>query len=157
LKCTSNFKLKARLGKQYDNIGSSELGTFQEFDDTQLLICPPRVRGYALEKKKWVDLLVDKVQVISEDEKRNSDAFEKLVFSQEDEEKDVKGLIRSLVQNHVESNMERKEGVPGHLEDLIPGKGQGLVILLYGQFNLLSPCISESSNNVQARLATGRL
>jgi hypothetical protein len=121
------LKLTARLGKQYDNLGSDELVTFPEFDDTQLLICPPRARGYALEKKTWAELLVDKVHIISEDEKRNMNAFEKLIFSHENEEKDVKGLIR--VQNHVGRYLER-EGVPGHLEDLIPGKGQGLVILL---------------------------
>jgi hypothetical protein len=134
LKCTSNSKLEARLGKQYDNQRVDELGAFSEFDDTQLLICPPIVRGYALEKKKWVELLVNKVQVIREEEKRNVTAFNKVVFSQEDEEKDVKGLLRNLVQNHVREDLEKEEGVPGHLEDLIPGKGQGLVILLYGQF-----------------------
>jgi hypothetical protein len=132
------LKLTAKLGKQYDNQRVDELGAFPEFDDTQLLICPPRVRGYSLEKKTWVELLVNKVHIISEEEKRNVTAFNKVVFSQEDEEKDVKGLIRRLVQNHERKNLEKEEGVPGHLEDLIPGKGRGLVILLYGQFTLPS-------------------
>jgi hypothetical protein len=91
------------------------------------------LRGYALDKKKWVELLVDKVRIISEDEKRDVGAFNNIVFPREDEEKGIKKLIQSLVQNHSTGTLEKKPGVPGHLEDLIPGKGKGLVILLYGQ------------------------
>lgn len=108
------------------------MGRYPDFEQNQLLICPPTVRGYALDKKSWVELLVDKVQVINEHEKRNEYAFDNLVLSAYDEKRNLKGLIRSLVQNHARGGTEKPEGVPGHLEDLIPGKGQGLVILLYG-------------------------
>jgi len=132
LKCASNIKLSTRLGKHYDKWARDSSGLFRDFDETQLLIYPPTIRGYALEKKCWAELLVDNVQIISEEEKINKNAFEKLVFSN----KDVKGLIRALVQNHAQVPSEKKEGVPGHLQDLVPGKGQGLVILLHGQYGL---------------------
>lgn len=94
------------------------------------MMCPPRVKGYVLAKKMWVKMDVENVKIITD--KTNTRAFDSLVLPQVGEWKDVKELIRSLVQYHTSSFKEKGEGVPGQLQDLIEGKGQGLIILLHG-------------------------
>ncbi|KAH6677011.1 ATPase [Plectosphaerella plurivora] len=86
----------------------------------------PTIEGYAFKIKEWVSLYVDDISPVS----WNSDAYDHLVY--DDQQKD---LVLSFVDSH--------DRIPQHgariglaptatLQDVIPGKGQGLVVLLSG-------------------------
>ncbi|GKT56541.1 hypothetical protein ColTof4_08914 [Colletotrichum tofieldiae] len=100
------------------------------WEDEQYLLCPPRVLGYVLEHKHWAQLQVDIVKDIPPDDP-NSAWHSRLHFSDENKKK----LLHDLVSSHISSTSpeeknQRKKGL--EVDDIIPGKGKGLVILLYG-------------------------
>lgn len=112
--------------QRYDWDGVDEKACFQ---DDQYLICPPRVLGYHLMEKKWVELLVDNLQDI--DNHRDTSAFDKLQLAPKQ-----KKLIRELVQSHTNDKTHSAQSPRRQMEDLTKGKGEGLVILLHGEFSL---------------------
>ena len=114
--CCENKSLMATSRMQFDDVGKN-----QEFTDEQYLICP-RVLGFFMVRKTWAQLLVEDVHYV---EKNKSDAFNKLVLDQQ------KTLIRSLVSRHGELSEDR-DGGSQQVEDIIEGKGKGVVILLHG-------------------------
>ncbi|KAL9126196.1 MAG: hypothetical protein Q9217_004725 [Psora testacea] len=116
--CFENDALKKTTRYCYDGIDKNE-----EFTEEQYLICPPRVLGFFMVRKTWAQLLVDDVGYLK---KNIGDAFKKLVL-----EEKQKSLIRSLVSEHGEES-EDGEGGSQHVEDIIEGKGKGVVILLHG-------------------------
>ncbi|KAI1856392.1 hypothetical protein JX265_011639 [Neoarthrinium moseri] len=95
------------------------------FDDENLLLLPRRLFGYALRERKFFQVDVQYLRKI----KTDSDSFESLKINP--------GHIR-IVKSVVSSHFQRKEmeSIPGFLDimdqDLIRGKGRGLVILLHG-------------------------
>lgn len=131
MKCQENEALQNRLKSHYDNVGKNSVLVWGEFDETQLMMCPPRVAGYALHTKMWVRLHVDSLKLIPHQQDKT--AWDKLVLPEDDEHKDIKELIRQLVQYHAWKDSNKKIGVPEPLKDLVEGKGQGLVILLHGK------------------------
>ncbi|KAF2236692.1 P-loop containing nucleoside triphosphate hydrolase protein [Viridothelium virens] len=93
----------------------------RKLTNEQALCCPPRVLGYSMEKKKWMQLHVDNVKDWSLSSKNN--VFEKdLQLDQ-----NYKDLIQKSVKSH-ETTKEQNRGI----DDFAEGKGKGLVILLYG-------------------------
>jgi len=126
------------VAKIYRNHYDGVDGT-AEFNDEQYLICPPRVLGFFMVKKTWAQLLVDDVQYL---EKNKGDAFEKLVLNAEQ-----KTLIKSLVSRHGEP--EDGEDYSQQVEDIVEGKGKGVVILLHGNGALQSiPSMVDTSGNL---------
>lgn len=83
-------------------------------DEQFEFLLPPKIKGYNLLRKKWYDLLADRIP----DMVWNREAFKSLMIDHK-----AKNLIRALVSNYLES--ERST-------DLIAGKGNGLVLLLHG-------------------------
>lgn len=81
----------------------------------QLVICSHEMHGYAFNLKKWGIFNIEFIDKMEFD----VDAFQGLMF---DESK--KRLIRSLVLQHGSEN--------DAFDDLIKGKGKGLIFLLYG-------------------------
>ncbi|RSL48177.1 hypothetical protein CEP51_015671 [Fusarium floridanum] len=81
----------------------------KELSNEQLMLLPPRVLGYALAQKRWVQLDVEKLQNPSSADSRNFN--DKLILDQ-----DHKDLISRAVKAHGKSN----------ILDHIPGKGRGL-------------------------------
>ncbi len=69
--CSSNRALREHQKWAYDN--ADKTATFEE---TQYLICPPRVLGYDLKGRAWVELDVEKVKPIIE--KTSTKAFDRL-------------------------------------------------------------------------------
>lgn len=83
------------------------------------MMLPPRVLGYELNGKRWVQLHVNYLQQPNGADRNN---FEfKLKISEENKE-----LIRKSVVTHAKAN----------IMDYIPDKGRGLVILLWGQHSV---------------------
>ncbi|KAI1498632.1 putative AAA family ATPase [Biscogniauxia marginata] len=86
-----------------------------ELSDDLLYLCSPTMRGYSLKTKKWATFYVDFVQAI----KWNDIAFNSLVL-----EGDYKRLVTSFIESHVANK--------GAFDDIIEGKGQGIIMLLEG-------------------------
>ncbi|OSX56736.1 hypothetical protein POSPLADRAFT_1050435 [Postia placenta MAD-698-R-SB12] len=82
--------------------------------DDDLLLAPPIVYGFALLEKKWLVFSIDRLQSIT----WNDEVFANLVLPGS-----RKALLRSLVEVHM-----ARIGP----DDFVPGKGQGLVINLFG-------------------------
>jgi len=87
----------------------------QEMTEEQYLLCPPRVLGYSLKDKKWMQFGVESLSKPDPADSTNFDT--KLQLHQ-----DHKDLIWKSVQSHRMAN----------IADYTPGKGKGLVILLWG-------------------------
>ncbi|KAK9418790.1 hypothetical protein SUNI508_07810 [Seiridium unicorne] len=87
----------------------------QELTRDQLILCTAHVRGYSLKIKKWLQFSIDSIKPIS----WNENAFPSLVL--QDGRKD---LILSFVESHIENK--------SAFDDVIEGKGQGVIMLLVG-------------------------
>jgi len=86
-----------------------------ELSDEQYLLMPPRVLGYSLGKKRWVQLAVEN---LSPPEPADRTTFDKkLQLSTPHKE-----LIRKAVEAHDKTN----------IIDFVQNKGRGLVVLLWG-------------------------
>jgi hypothetical protein len=83
--------------------------------DEQALLCPARIRGFSLVEKSWNLFLVEQVEEVQWSE----NAFENLVLEEES-----KNMVQALVTTHHVAG----EG----FDDIIKGKGKGLIFLLYG-------------------------
>ncbi|KAM0818695.1 putative ATPase family AAA domain-containing protein 3B [Seiridium cardinale] len=89
-----------------------------DFLRDQALLTPPRVLGYALEQKRWVQLHVERLK---NREEASPNIFEqKLQLRQE-----YKDMIRKTVEAHTRNKED-------NINDYTPGKGKGLVIMLWG-------------------------
>jgi hypothetical protein len=103
--------------------GSTHDDTFVEEDkcsrapltEEQKLICSPLLRGYSLKNKLWLNFFVSSVKDIE----WQKDAFNRLVLP-----KDQKELILGFTQ----SQREHRDT----FDDVIKGKGRGMIILLCG-------------------------
>ncbi|KAH9828061.1 ATPase family associated with various cellular activities (AAA) [Teratosphaeria destructans] len=83
--------------------------------DEQKMICSPLVRGYALKEKVWLNLFVNAVQDID----FNSRAFDSLVLP-----KNQKELILGFTAT--------QQSYRSQFDDVIEGKGRGIILLLCG-------------------------
>ncbi|KAL6713217.1 hypothetical protein ACLMJK_009338 [Lecanora helva] len=81
----------------------------------QLLLCSASLKGYSLRNKKWLTFSIGSVKDI----KYNDDAFESLVLPA-----DHKELILALTESQVVNK--------GSFDDIIQGKGKGMIMLLSG-------------------------
>lgn len=91
-------------------------------DDGQLKLSPyyqmlaqSRTRGYSLKRKEWLDFFVEQVDEIE----WNNSAFEKLVLPE-----DQKELVLAFSESQLEGE--------GTFDDVISGKGKGIICLLSG-------------------------
>lgn len=91
-------------------------GHHMEMTDQELMICADAVAGFALNDKKWGWFKVDTIQDID----FNDDAFDSLIFQD-----DPKRMMLSLVQSHSNEDLA--------FDDVIKGKGKGLIFLLHGE------------------------
>lgn len=83
--------------------------------DEQKMMCTPLVRGYALKEKLWLHFFVNSVHDITFSER----AFESLVL-----QKNQKELILGFTSTQQEYT--------SRFDDVIEGKGRGIIILLCG-------------------------
>ncbi|KAH6970897.1 P-loop containing nucleoside triphosphate hydrolase protein [Ilyonectria sp. MPI-CAGE-AT-0026] len=84
----------------------------------ELAFMSEMIGGYALKNKLWVQFYIEDIEPMV----WNDQAFSHLVY--DDQQKD---LVLSFVENHNLTN-----GSSAVMEDVIVGKGQGLIILLSG-------------------------
>ena len=89
----------------------------QPLTDEQCLHATNLVCGWAFAEKKWVEFFVDKLNPIEFSE----DAFDHLVLPARQ-----KSVVKALVESHM------KEQEEGGFDDVIKGKGKGLISILHG-------------------------
>jgi len=123
------------FGTDYDGVKRNADLTWPEFEERQLMLCAPKVLGYALDKKLWVQMPVNNVTEIEAGP--DEQAFDNLVLNDDNEQDNTKFLIRSLVKYHLSTRSQKSKGMIGGLQDFIEGKGKGLVILLHGETDRL--------------------
>ncbi|KAG8167856.1 hypothetical protein KVR01_003545 [Diaporthe batatas] len=87
-----------------------------EWTDEEYLIASPVVLGFSFGEKLWLEFTVSGVQEI----RWNEDAYESLVL-----EKTTKETVKALVESH-------KYHAAESIDDVIQGKGKGLVSVLHG-------------------------
>jgi hypothetical protein len=75
------------------------------------------VCGFAFSEKKWVEFYVDRLAPVE----WNEGAFEHLVLPARQ-----KSLVKALVESHM------REATEGGFDDVIKGKGRGLISILHG-------------------------
>ncbi|KAK4508797.1 hypothetical protein PRZ48_002536 [Zasmidium cellare] len=99
--------------------------------DEEAILCPGSVFGFALADKCWAELRIDNLQEIH----WNDAAYSRLEMDAE-----YKQVIRALVEAH------RKHSKPDseEFDDIIAGKGLGLVFLLQGDPGLGKTLTAES-------------
>ncbi|KAK0744480.1 P-loop containing nucleoside triphosphate hydrolase protein [Apiosordaria backusii] len=90
-----------------------------------LILLPQGIHGFYLKEKKWIHLFVDKIQPVS----WNKAAFDQLVLP-----KRTKNIIKALVmvRRQTLQNSGLQIGLKGGRDDIIAGKGSGLIMLLHG-------------------------
>jgi SpoVK/Ycf46/Vps4 family AAA+-type ATPase len=84
--------------------------------DDEFLICDNIIPGFSLSAKRWCFFQLDRIQEF----KYNTDAFKSLVLA-----KEQKSMIHSLVRIHADERLQ--------IDDLIEGKGKGMIFLLHGE------------------------
>lgn len=88
------------------------------------MLARSRTRGYSLKRKEWLEFFVEQVGEIE----WNSSAFDKLVLPD-----DQKELILAFSESQLEKEEEETSGGGGGaFDDVISGKGKGVICLLSG-------------------------
>ncbi|KAI9370165.1 P-loop containing nucleoside triphosphate hydrolase protein [Aspergillus egyptiacus] len=121
--CQDNKGLAQKYRTHFD---SEEAQARKVWEDEQYMLCPPRVLGYILRQKQWVQLQVTSLRSFQPNPIGGS-WESRLQLADENNKK----LIYDLIRSHISSTA---NGEPDDLQlnDIIPEKGKGLVILLYG-------------------------
>ncbi|KAL1749228.1 P-loop containing nucleoside triphosphate hydrolase protein [Schizophyllum fasciatum] len=101
----------------YDSDYAEQRGAPRPLSDERCLQATNLVCGWAFGEKKWVEFFVDKLQPIDFD----VDAFDYLVLPAQQ-----KRLVKALVESHMKDQGE------GGFDDVIKGKGKGLISILHG-------------------------
>ncbi|EEH11708.1 conserved hypothetical protein [Histoplasma capsulatum G186AR] len=96
--------------------GKDQAGEKFEFSDEELLIASPVVLGFAFSEKLWLEFTVSGMNEIE----WNSGAFDSLVLPD-----NQKSIVKALVESHTFHAAE-------NIDDVIQGKGKGLVAVLHG-------------------------
>jgi flagellar biosynthesis GTPase FlhF len=114
----NNEDLRKNQRRDIDDWNPTE--SDREVSDEQYLLFPPRVLGYHLSTRIWLELHVESIKEI--DQPVSDAQFNKLQLKL-----DYKKLIKKLVESHTGDHDKKSL-----MEDFVVGKGKGLVILLHG-------------------------
>lgn len=98
--------------EKMDHIEAKE----REFTEEELLVASPVVLGFAFNEKLWLEFTISGISDID----WNKDAFDSLVLPD-----NQKSIVKALVESHTFHAAE-------NIDDVIQGKGKGLVAVLHG-------------------------
>ncbi|TRX97310.1 hypothetical protein FHL15_001588 [Xylaria flabelliformis] len=100
-----------------DEMGPEAMKRNEPPDEKFELLLPPTIKGFNMRRKKWYDLMADRVN----DVEWNKEAFQNMVINRK-----AKDLVQALVSNQLAADTNTLSA------DLIEGKGNGLILLLHG-------------------------
>lgn len=109
-------KVQAELTQTDDGADSSEKKELPLFTDEEYLIASPVVLGFAFAEKLWLEFTVRGIKDIT----WNDGAYDSLVL-----EENTKAIVKALVNSY-------KYHPAKNIDDVIQGKGRGLVAVLHG-------------------------
>lgn len=101
---------------QKENMDEVEDPSERDFSEEELLIASPVVLGFAFSEKLWLEFSISGVSDID----WNEDAFDSLVLPG-----NQKSIVKALVESHTFCAAQ-------NIDDVIQGKGRGLVAVLHG-------------------------
>lgn len=139
--CKENEGLAGNYRTSFDEKRMTETTT--HWDDEQYMLCPPRVLGYVLRDKQWAQLQVTFLRPIPLEDDKNA-WNDRLRLADDStrgfnpKDMSTKQLLFDLVRSHISavpsSTEDSRDPEDKFLEvdDIVPDKGKGLVILLYG-------------------------
>ncbi|KAK0517014.1 hypothetical protein JMJ35_000169 [Cladonia borealis] len=88
------------------------------------LLLPPDTYGFYFTEKKWINIFVDNIRPVT----WNKTAYDRLVLPPQ-----TKELVKALVTVRTsQRGVKQGLGLAGKREDIIAGKGNGLIMLLHG-------------------------
>jgi hypothetical protein len=123
-------------------------GTLAPLTGEKCLLASPMVRGFSFTEKKFLDFHVQNVLVID----WNTRCFEQLVLPDHQKE-----LVQALVSEHTQRVSNPKAG----FDDIVMGKGQGLILVLHGPpgvgKTLTAECVAEFSRRPLYIVSSGDL
>lgn len=102
--------------EKMDRIEGDAAEKAREFTEEELLIASPVVLGFAFSEKLWLEFTISGISDIEWD----ADAFDSLVLPG-----NQKSIVKALVESHTFHAAE-------NIDDVIQGKGKGLVAVLHG-------------------------
>ncbi|KAF5861370.1 hypothetical protein ETB97_000333 [Aspergillus alliaceus] len=101
---------------QKEQIDEVEDPSERDFTEEELLIASPVVLGFAFSEKLWLEFSISGISDID----WNEDAFDSLVLPD-----NQKSIVKALVESHTFCAAQ-------NIDDVIQGKGKGLVAVLHG-------------------------
>lgn len=115
-------------------IGQNAKTEMESLSSEDFMICDYRIPGFSLLDKKWCWFSVDLIEPVA----FNSGAFKTLLIPERQ-----KSIVHALVKNHGSDDF----------DDMIKGKGKGLVFVLYGEPGVGKTFTAESvADNIQRPL-----
>ncbi|KAK0651056.1 P-loop containing nucleoside triphosphate hydrolase protein [Cercophora newfieldiana] len=109
-----------RLSKEAQEKNAKAMLALEE-KEPHLMYMLPLIEGYALKNKLWVSFYVEDLREMV----WNDEAYDHLVYDEQQ-----KDLVMSFVENHGAAAEKRRQNKV--LQDVIAGKGEGLILLLSG-------------------------
>ncbi|KAJ4355399.1 uncharacterized protein N0V89_003415 [Didymosphaeria variabile] len=113
---------------------SGEEKDYEKLCDDDILICSPEIAGFSLQHRRWGLFKVSGLGTIS----FNQAAFDALVLPEQ-----YKELLKSLVNAHQKKL--------SNFDDLVKGKGKGLLFLLHGDPGVGKTLTAESISELTQR------
>lgn len=115
---TEAAKRQRIMRKYNEGIDTSDEIIYDELSEEELVMANSTVRGFAFSTKKFLEFFVDNISPIKWDET----CFEQLVLNPT-----TKRTVQAMVSVHAR----RGQDQPG-FDDIVEGKGKGLVMVLHG-------------------------
>ncbi|KAI1376637.1 P-loop containing nucleoside triphosphate hydrolase protein [Hypoxylon crocopeplum] len=144
---TEAAKRQRTMRKYNEGIDSSDEDIFDELLGEDLIVTNAMVRGFAFSIKKFLEFFVENLSPITWDET----CFDQLVL-----DPTTKKTVKAMVSTHAR----RGQDGPG-IDDIVEGKGKGLVMVLHGPpgvgKTLTAECVSESVHRPLYMVSAGDL